>query len=84
VNSGNTFEAGAVGENGAGGPDGQSLETARTVAAAIAADRPEISRSLTLDWQDPMASAAEGMKLAGLDYMNAAKDGDIPRLRSPC
>lgn len=78
MNSGDTFEAGAVGENGAGGPVGQSLETARTVAAAIAEERPEISRSLTLDWQDPMASAAEGMKFAGLDYMKAMKDGAVP------
>lgn len=53
-------------------------ETARARAAELAVERPEISRSLTLDWQDPMASAAEGLKLAGLDYMKAVKDGAIP------
>lgn len=52
--------------------------TARERAAELAAEQPEISRSLTLDWQDPLASAAEGMKLAGLDYMKAVKDGEIP------
>lgn len=54
------------------------FETARTVAAGIAAEKPEISRSLTVQWQDPMASAAEGMKLAGLEYMEAVRDGKIP------
>lgn len=54
------------------------IETARTVAAGIAGDRPEISRSLTVQWQDPMASAEQGMKLAGLDYMKAVMNGDIP------
>jgi len=51
---------------------------ARKRAAEFAVERPEISRSLTLDWQDPMASAGEGMKLAGLDYMRAVKEGKIP------
>lgn len=54
------------------------LESARTVAAGIASEKPEISRSLAVQWQDPMASAAEGMKLAGLEYMEAIRDGAIP------
>lgn len=51
---------------------------ARKRAAELAVERPEISRSLTLDWQDPLASAGEGMKLAGLEYMEALRDGRIP------
>ena len=53
-------------------------EMARKRAAELAVERPEISRSLTLEWQDPMASAGEGMKLAGLDYMIAVKEGKVP------
>lgn len=55
-----------------------SVETARTVAAGIAGEKPEISRSLTVQWQDPMASATEGMAMAGLDYMTAVAEGRIP------
>lgn len=51
---------------------------ARERAAEIAVEKPGISRSLTLDWQDPTASAAEGSKLAGLEYMVAVMDGTIP------
>lgn len=54
------------------------LETARTVAAEIAGERPEISRSLTVQWQDPLASAAKGMEMAGLDYMKAVMNREVP------
>lgn len=55
-----------------------SLETARTVAEGISEKKPEISRSLTVRWQDPLASAAEGMKLSGLEYMLAFRKQEIP------
>lgn len=52
--------------------------SARERAAELAAGQPEISRSLTIQWQDPLASAAEGLKLGGLQYMQAVRDGVIP------
>lgn len=52
--------------------------TARTVAAEIAGEKPEISRSLTVQWQDPMAMASRGLEMAGLDYMEAVRDGEVP------
>lgn len=54
------------------------IETARTVADQISDEKPEISRSLTVRWQDPVASAAEGMKLSGLEYMLAFQKKEIP------
>ncbi|HRV59381.1 MAG TPA: PaaI family thioesterase [Solirubrobacterales bacterium] len=39
---------------------------------------PEISRSLTLEWQDPMAMASKGLELAGLDYMRAVMNQEVP------
>ncbi len=32
----------------------------------------------TFSWQDPAATAAEGMKLAGLDYIRAIQTGELP------
>lgn len=54
------------------------LETARTVAAGIAGEKPEISRSLTVQWQDPVASAAEGIGMSGLEYMSAVMNAEVP------
>jgi uncharacterized protein (TIGR00369 family) len=36
------------------------------------------TRTRTFSWQDPAASAAEGMKLSGLEYMEAIADGSAP------
>jgi len=55
---------------------GQPMARAR--AAELAVETPEISRSLTLEWQDPMASAAKGMEMAGLEYMTEVKNGNVP------
>ena len=44
---------------------------ARERAAEIAVEKPGISRSLTLDWQDPTASAAEGSKLGNSTVASA-------------
>ena len=35
-------------------------------------------RSRTINWQDPLASAAKGAGLAGLDYVRAIQSGEIP------
>ncbi|HEY1450789.1 MAG TPA: PaaI family thioesterase [Solirubrobacteraceae bacterium] len=35
-------------------------------------------RSRTFTWEDPAASAAEGMKLSGLQYMQAIAAGTLP------
>ncbi len=54
------------------------IETARTVAADLAGEMPEISRSLTVQWQDPMATAAKGLEMSGLAYMKAVMNGEVP------
>jgi len=52
--------------------------TAAEVADAFAARSPETSRSRTLVWQDPVATAAAGATMAGLDYMRAIVAGELP------
>lgn len=56
----------------------EGVPTARSVAEDLALTMPEASRSLTLTWQDPVASAEEGMQLSGIEYMNAVMNGEIP------
>jgi len=51
---------------------------ATEAAAAFAAERPDVTRSRTLTWQDPVASLAEGVGLSGLEYMHAIRAGRIP------
>jgi len=36
------------------------------------------TRTRTLSWRDPAATAAEGMKLAGIDYIRAIQTGELP------
>lgn len=36
------------------------------------------ARTRTFAWQDPAATAVEGLKLAGLDYIRAIMDGTLP------
>lgn len=36
-------------------------------------------RTLTITWEDPLASAEAGLALTGLEYMQAVAGGDIPR-----
>ena len=36
------------------------------------------ARTRTFSWQDPAATAAAGLKLAGLDYIRAIVDGTLP------
>ena len=41
-------------------------------------ETPASTRSRTFSWQDPAATAAEGLKLAGLDYIRAIASGELP------
>jgi uncharacterized protein (TIGR00369 family) len=35
-------------------------------------------RTRTLEWSDPLATASAGAELAGMDYMRALRDGELP------
>jgi uncharacterized protein (TIGR00369 family) len=52
--------------------------TAAEVAEAFAASSPETSRSRTLVWQDPVATAAAGAELSGIEYMRKIVTGELP------
>lgn len=52
--------------------------TAAEVAEAFAASSPETSRSRTLTWQDPVATAALGATMSGMEYMRAIVAGEVP------
>src|SRR4029077_9808065 len=58
-------------------PDGRG-EKATDAAEAFAESAPEIPRTRTLTWQDPVPSAAAGAETAGLDYVRAIQAGEIP------
>ena len=58
-------------------PDGR-VEKATDAAEAFAESSPEITRTRTLTWQDPVPSAAAGAQLAGLDYVRKIQAGEIP------
>jgi hypothetical protein len=47
-------------------------------AEAFAASSPEISRSRTLVWQDPVPTAAAGATMTGMEYMEAIIAGEVP------
>jgi uncharacterized protein (TIGR00369 family) len=52
--------------------------TAADVAEVYAASSPETSRSRTLVWQDPVATAAAGATMTGMEYMTAIVEGAMP------
>jgi uncharacterized protein (TIGR00369 family) len=52
--------------------------SAAEVAEAFAKSSPETSRSRTLVWQDPVATAAAGATMTGLEYMTAVTTGELP------
>lgn len=54
--------------------DASALEVAQSFAAAS----PETARSRTLVWQDPVATAAVGAAMTGLEYMRAIVAGELP------
>jgi len=37
-----------------------------------------MNRSLTVSWADPAALAAAGRSMAGIDFLRAIRDGDLP------
>jgi uncharacterized protein (TIGR00369 family) len=47
-------------------------------AEAFAVASPETSRSRTLTWQDPVATAAAGATMTGMEYMTAVVTGELP------
>ena len=51
---------------------------AATSAADFAKISPEITRTRTLTWQDPMPSAGAGAEMSGLEYMKAIAAGEVP------
>ena len=53
-------------------------QRAADAAEAFAESSPEITRTRTLTWQDPMATAAIGAEMSGLDYVRAVQAGDVP------
>jgi uncharacterized protein (TIGR00369 family) len=46
--------------------------------ADLSVDASAETRSRTITWQDPVASAAVGAEMAGLDYVRAIQAGEIP------
>ncbi len=44
----------------------------------MSVDQAAGTRSRTINWHDPMASAAVGAGMAGLDYVRAIQSGEIP------
>ena len=44
----------------------------------MSAPTAEGSRTRTITWEDPIASAAVGAQMAGLDYVRAVQSGEIP------
>jgi uncharacterized protein (TIGR00369 family) len=52
--------------------------TAADVAEAYAASSPETTRNRTLIWQDPVATAAVGATMTGMEYMTAIVEGAMP------
>jgi uncharacterized protein (TIGR00369 family) len=55
-------------------PEGSAAE----LAEAFAASSPDSSRSRTLVWQDPVATAAAGATMSGIEYMRAVVRGEVP------
>ena len=51
---------------------------AEQAALAFAERSPETTRTRTITWQDPLPAAAAGAGLAGIEYMNAIRAGEIP------
>ncbi len=52
--------------------------TAADVAELYAASSPETSRRRTLTWQDPVATAAAGATMTGMEYMSAIVEAKMP------
>ncbi|MDX6653886.1 MAG: hypothetical protein QOH18_587 [Solirubrobacterales bacterium] len=44
----------------------------------MSTDEAQLTRSRTIEWSDPVATAAAGAEMAGLDYMRALVAGELP------
>jgi uncharacterized protein (TIGR00369 family) len=44
----------------------------------VSIDAPVEAKSRTITWHDPLASAAIGAEMAGLDYVRAIQSGEVP------
>jgi uncharacterized protein (TIGR00369 family) len=58
---------------GTPGAEGRAVEA----ALEFAERSPETTRTRTITWQDPLASAEVGAKLTGLEYIDAIAAGEI-------
>jgi len=56
----------------------RGLARATDSSEAFAERSPETTRSRTLSWQDPLATAAAGARMAGIDYVRAIQAGELP------
>jgi uncharacterized protein (TIGR00369 family) len=54
--------------------EGSAVES----ALAFAERSPETTRTKTITWQDPMPAATAAQGMAGIDYINAIKEGRFP------
>ena len=54
------------------------MSTAADDLALEFAERTPETRSRLLTWQDPLPTAAAGAEMAGIDYMRAFADGELP------
>jgi uncharacterized protein (TIGR00369 family) len=54
------------------------VSSAITAAEDFAERSPELTRSRTLTWQDPMSAAAAGAGMPGLEYVRAIQAGKLP------
>jgi uncharacterized protein (TIGR00369 family) len=52
--------------------------TAAEAAIAFAERAPEATRTRTITWQDPVATAADGAELSGEEYFAAIGRGELP------
>jgi uncharacterized protein (TIGR00369 family) len=57
---------------------GLSFASANEAALAFAESSPEPTRTRTISWQDPLANAAVGAEMSGLEYVRAIESGEMP------
>jgi uncharacterized protein (TIGR00369 family) len=54
------------------------LSGAVEAALAHAERSPETTRTREITWQDPVPTAAAGLEMSGLEYINAITNGEVP------
>jgi uncharacterized protein (TIGR00369 family) len=58
--------------------DNGALTAVEQKALEFAATSPETTRTREVTWQDPVPTASVGMEMAGLEYMEAVTNGEVP------